>query len=58
VKVFQLNNSVIFNRESMGFREFLSKTVGNLGITIDRRPIQIAYNKNITITRGKRDGRD
>lgn len=37
-RIYRVNNSVIFNRRSIGYAEFLSQMVEVLSIIIDRRP--------------------
>ena len=36
--MYQVNNSLIFSRKSMGIEEFLNQRVESLRITIDKRP--------------------
>ena len=38
MKVYQVNNSVIFSVKPIGSEEFLNQIVEVLGIIIDRRP--------------------
>jgi len=45
VKVYQVNNSVIFSAKPIGSEEFLNQMVEVLGIIIDRRPKEKPKNK-------------